>query len=296
MTRYGPHAASISLYVVPSFIRSGGPFPCAKGDPRMLFKRIVGTFVLCTVLLLPVSAWAAHPLVTDDTGTQGKGKFQLEVNGRYDRERETVAGASVKTTGGQAATALSSGIADTADLVLGIPYLWSTVKNDGITTSDEQGISDTTLEVKWRFFEKEGFSFALKPGISFPTGDEDKGLGAGKTGYHIYLIGSKEAAPWAFHANLGYSRNENSEVVDELKDIWHASLAVTYEVIKNLKVAGDLGIERSPNKASDNDPAFMIGGIIYSVNKDLDLDAGVKYGLTSSETDFSLMAGTTIRF
>jgi hypothetical protein len=30
------------------------------------------------------------------------------------------------------------------------------------------------LELKWRFFEKDGLSFALKPGIAFPTGNEKK--------------------------------------------------------------------------------------------------------------------------
>jgi hypothetical protein len=169
-------------------------------------------------------------------------------------------------------------------------------RDDGVTFSDEQGISDTTLEVKWRFFEKEGLGFALKPGISIPTGDENKGLGAGKTGYHIVLIGSNKSAHWAFHANLGYSRNENGEAVDVLKEIWHASLAATCEIIKDLKIAGDIGLEWSPNKASDNDHAFMIGGVIYSVKENIDLDVGVKYGLTSSETDLSLMAGTTFRF
>lgn len=255
-----------------------------------------GRLLLCVLLLAPATAWAAHPLITDDADVQGKGKFQLEVNGQFNSDRDTVAGESVKSTGGQAAAILTYGIINSADFILGIPYLWSTVKNNGITTSDEQGISDTTLEVKWRFFEKEGISLAVKPGISFPTGDKNEGLGAGKTGYHVFLIGSKESAPWAFHANLGYRRNENSEVVDELKDIWHASFAATYEIVKNLKIAGNIGIERSPAKASDNDPAFMLGGAIYSVNEKFDVDVGVKYGLTSSETDLSLMAGTTFRF
>jgi len=252
--------------------------------------------VLCAFLLLPASAWAAHPLITDDTGTQGKGKLQIEINGQYNSDKDTIAGASVKSTGGQAGAILSYGIVDSTDLVLSLPYLWSKVKEDGVTTSDEKGISDTTIEVKWRFFDEEGVGFALKPGISFPTGDKNKGLGAGKTGYHLVLIGSKEAAPWAFHANLGYRRNESSEVVDELKDIWHASLAATYEIVQNLKVVGNIGIERSPDKASDNDPAFILGGVIYSVNEKFDVDVGAKYGLTSSETDLALMAGTTYRF
>ena len=267
-----------------------------KGDHRTLSKRLFGGVVLCAVLLLPASAWSAHPLITDDTGTQGKGKFQIEINGQYNSDTDTIAGASVKSTGGQAATILSYGIVDSGDLVLSLPYLWSKVKEDGVITSDEEGISDATVEIKWRFFEEEGLSFALKPGISLPTGDENKGLGAGRTGYHVFLICSKEAAPWSLHANLGYSRNENSEVVDELKDIWHASLAATYAVSKNLKIAANIGIERSPDKASDNDPAFLIGGLIYSLGEQFDIDAGVKSGVTSSETDLALMAGTTYRF
>lgn len=39
--------------------------------------------------ILSSASFAAHPHITDDTGTQGKGKFQLEVNSEfaYDKER-----------------------------------------------------------------------------------------------------------------------------------------------------------------------------------------------------------------
>ena len=260
----------------------------------MYFTRWVGKLVLCTVLFVPAVTWGAHPLITDDSGTQGKGKFQLEVNGQYDSDKETVAGVSKKSTGGQVGATLSYGIIENADLVLSVPYVWGKVKEDEGAVYDEKGISDTTFEVKWRFFEKEGWIFALKPGVSFPTGDENKGLGTGKIGYHVFLIAFKEAAPWAFHANFGYIRNENK--FDEEKNIWHASFATTYEVVKDLKVVGNIGIERSSDKMADNDPAFLIGGVIYSVSKNFDLDFGVKYGLSSSETDLSVLAGIAFRF
>jgi hypothetical protein len=200
----------------------------------------------------------------------------------------------LKSTGGQVSTTLSYGVIENADLVVSLPYQWSKIKEDGVTVSDENGISDTTVEVKWRFFEKDGLSLALKPGVSIPMGNDEKGLGAGKTGYHVFFIGSKEATPWAFHLNIGYIGNENK--VDEEKNIWHASLAATYEVIKDLKIVGNVGIERNPDKVADNDPAFLIGGVIYSLSESFDVDFGVKYGLTSSENDWSLMAGITFRF
>ena len=246
--------------------------------------------ILSIFLFLPAVTWAAHPLLTDDSGTQGKGRFQLEVNGQYDHDQE----AGAKATGGQARATLSFGIVESADLILGLAYVWSKVEEDGTIIYDEKGIADTFLEVKWRFFEKEGWSLALKPGISFPTGDENKTLGTGKIAYHLFLIASKEVGAWTFHANLGHIGHENK--VNEERNIWHASLAVTYEVLEALKVVGNIGIERSSDPTSKNDPAFLIGGVIYAVSKNFDLDFGVKYGLSSSETDLSVLAGMAFRF
>lgn len=253
--------------------------------------RSIGTIVM--VLLWPCMVFASHPLITDDAGTQGKGNHQIEVNGQYDSDKE-IDGVSVKTTSGQAVLALIFGMIDSIDLAVEFPYLWIEEKRDGVPVSNEQGPSDATLGIKWRFFEKEGLSFAVKPGVSFSTGDDDKGLGAGKAGYHVFLIGTREAAPWAFHANFGYIRNENR--FDEEKNIWHASLATTCDVVKNLKISGNIGIERSPDKGADRDPAFLIAGFIYSVAENLDIDFGVKAGLTQSETDYSMLAGLTYRF
>ncbi len=257
---------------------------------RSFFRMIL----LSALIVQPVTAWAAHPLITDDTGTQGSGKFQFEVNGQYDSDKEVVDGVSVKTTGGQAAATLSYGIVDSVDLVLTSPYVWNRTHQDDVLISSVEGISDTTFEVKWRFFERDGLSFAVKPGLSFPTGDEQKGLGTGKTGYHVFVIGSWEVAPWAFHVNAGYIKHENRE--DERTDLWHASVAATYEVVKNLKLVGNAGIEHNADKASDSEPAFVLGGVIYSVSEDFDLDFGIKSGLTESETDLSLLAGLTVRF
>jgi hypothetical protein len=260
----------------------------------MVFMRFVGKLLLFGMLMSPAAVWAAHPLITDDAGTQGKGNFQLEVNGQYDIDEETVSDITVKSTGGQVGTTLSYGIIETVDLVLSLPYRWGNAKEDGFTVYDENGISDTVFEVKWRFFEKDGLGLALKPGVSLPTGDDKKGLGAGKTGYHLFFIASQEIAPWAFHLNIGYIGNENK--VDEEKNIWHASLAATYDVVENLKIVGNIGVEKNPDKAADNDPAFILGGVIYSITKSFDIDCGVKYQLTSSETDMSVLAGMSFRF
>ena len=260
----------------------------------MIRKWLANGMIFMAALLVACPLWAAHPLITDDTGTQGKGSFQLELNGQHDRDKEDVGGISVKATGVEVAATLSYGIVDNVDLVLSLPYIWGREKEDDSVVYKENGIGDASFEAKIKFFEKEGFSLALKPGISLPTGDEDKGLGTGKLGGQIYLIATQEVEPFAFHANLGYIRNEND--ADEREDIWHASLAATLEIVKDLNLVANIGVERNPDTEASEDPVFLIGGVIYSINENFDIDFGVKCGLTDSETDIIGLAGLTFRF
>jgi hypothetical protein len=86
------------------------------------------------------------------------------------------------------------------DLVVGVPYLHVRTKERG-SRSSQAGVSDVSVELKWRFFEESGWSLALKPGITIPTGDRDKGLGSGRVSPSLFLITTKEIEAWAFHLN-----------------------------------------------------------------------------------------------
>ncbi len=266
----------------------------AKQTQEKAWKWFTKSVIIAAALLIACPSWAGHPLITDDAGTVGQGKFQFELAGQYDWDKEDDSGVSVKYRGGEAAATLSYGVLDNVDVVLSLPYAWGKEKNNGVTVWDEKGIMDTGLEVKWRFFEKNDLSLALKPGISIPTGDDDKGLGSGRVAGQVFFIASQEMDPFAFHVNLGYIRNENK--LGELRDIWHASLAGTWEVIDNLQLVANIGIERNPDNDSSIDPAFLIGGVIYSITEYLDIDCGVKIGLTDTESDFSVLAGLTFSF
>jgi opacity protein-like surface antigen len=260
----------------------------------MTWKWFTKGLIFVAILFIAGASWAAHPLITDDAGTQGKGKFQLELNGQYDWDEEDEEGVTVKSTGGEVAATLSYGVAENVDLVFSMPYVWGRAEVNQITEYDEKGIGDAVLEVKMQLFEKNGFSLAFKPGVSFPTGNEEKGLSTGNLGGHLFLIASQEVGSWAFHTNLGYIRNEND--ADEHKDIWHASLATTWEVLKDLNLVANIGIERNADEDANNDPAFLIGGVIYSITENIDVDLGVKCGLSTSETDISALAGVALRF
>lgn len=251
---------------------------------------------VCFGVMFASVSFAAHPLITDDTGTQGKGKFQLEVNGEYGNEKYGIDGKKNTT---KMATTLTYGASENMDIILGIPYQYIRTKTPATDTEPEStkaadGISDISIESKWRFFEKDGLSLALKPGITLPTGDRKRGLGTGRTAYSLFFITTKEAEPWAFHFNLGYKRNENKN--NERIEIWHASAASELEVLKDLRVVVNIGMERNPDKTSNTHPAFILGGLIYSITENFDIDFGIKGGLNKPETDYSVLAGITWRF
>jgi len=262
----------------------------------MIRKFILTAFMM---LVLVGSAFGAHPLITDDTGTQGMGKFQLELNSEFSSDKETVNGVTTKQTGGEVAAILSYGLTETADIVLGMPYQWMKVREEGEVTSEEDGISDISLEFKWRFYEKDGLSLALKPGLTFPAGDEEKGLGNGNVSYSFMFITTKEIEQWAFHFNVGYMHNEFRIQEDEdsnRKNLWHASLASAVQVAEDLQFVTNIGVEKNPDKESNTHPAFILGGVIYSATENFDIDLGVKGGFNNPETDLTVLAGTALRF
>jgi hypothetical protein len=175
-----------------------------------------------------------------------------------------------------------------------MPYQWIRENEDGAAVSSADGPSDISLGAKWRFFERDGASFAVKSAVSLPTGDDEQGLGTGRTGYSAFLIAARESGPWGLYANAGYIRNNNT--FNEERNLWHGSLAGTCEVAERLKLAANIAIEKDPDRASDRDTVFAVVGMIYGITEDLDLDAGVRRGWNQGETDIAMLAGATFRF
>lgn len=258
--------------------------------------RIVPSIAILGWLLFTASAaYAAHPLITDDAGTVGKGGVQIEINAEIAYDKEKLDDSTTqKSEAAEAALTVTYGLTETLDFVVAAPYQRLSAHQNDELAAREKGISDMSLDLKWRFFEKDGWGLALKPGITLPTGNEEKGLGGGRTTYRLFFITTREFEPWALHLNLGYVRNENNG--GDRSDLWHASLAGEVELVKDLKAVANLGIETNPTTGSGTHPAFALGGLIYDLSEKISLDAGVKLGLTKPEADVSYLAGVTIKF
>ena len=60
--------------------------------------------------------------------------------------------------------ALTYGVIDNIDVIWTIPHQWKKTEVSDATVSDVSGVADVSMEIKWRFFEKDGLSLAVKRG------------------------------------------------------------------------------------------------------------------------------------
>lgn len=253
---------------------------------------------LCALIMFTAgTSYAAHPMITDDAGTLGKGTVQIELNGDVGSDKETNAGQATKYNSSQIATTAGIGVTDKIDVTFGYTRPWGDGDVDGASFKDN-GSSDFSLSMKWQVYEHEGFSGAVKPqiGYSYALGVSENDY---TMSYGLNLILTKEFEPFAVHCNVGYTYNDyNLAVVRDASrnSIWNFSLAGTYEVIKDLKAVADFGAATDQDKTVNDMLVYGLAGFIYSVNKNVDLSAGIKVGLTKPETDLTGTFGVTLRF
>lgn len=234
----------------------------------------------------PFAAFAAHPLSTEDTGVQGAGNWQFEFNSDAARQRNTHDSDIV------ANATLTTGLADTLDLALNLP--WQRLQSGDDPRETQRGWGDASVFLKWRVWERDKLSLALKPQLSLPTGDHARGLGSNR--YQPALTG---VASWGddrltLLGNVGYQYADNGD--GQHKDIWSTSTAALIGLTQKVRLVGELGTYTNADPASGKYPAFANIGVIYSPTDKLDLDVGYRHGLNSAEVLYQFGAGVTVRW
>lgn len=241
------------------------------------------------LLLAPAGARAAHPLITEDTATQGAGHLQLELT----NEHTTTRAAGVRRYTVLTSTILGYGVTDTTDVLVSLPYLrLGASAADG--TPGVNGWADAGLDLKWRFYQSGPLSLAVKPGLTFPTGDDTRGLGVGERSWSAYLVTSYDARPWTAHLHFGHLHHNNT--LNERTDIWHASAAVVRQQGEKLKLILDGGVDTNTDRNSDYSPVFVLVGAIWSPRPDFDIDAGFRDQHGDGATGHTWLAGLTARW
>jgi hypothetical protein len=224
---------------------------------------------------------AAHPLQTEDTGTQGTGKVELENGLSWVR----VAGSKAFVYQPQ----LSYGPSPTLDLIL--QPSWLTVRDaQGPTT---RGWGDTNLDAKWRFFDSHPWSLAVRAGWQLPTSQHGLGLPHGEAASHVLLVTTLDAAPFMFHGNVGYARYPASS--GQRTDTGHVSGAVMWAASPRLSFTADAGADSNPSPAARAWPAYLLVGAICTIAPGLDADIGYQH-VHTEQPSRNWLIGLTYRF
>ena len=254
---------------------------------RIALYRSLATLLLFLILNTAIvsASHAAHPLITEDTGTQGPKAHQIELNADW----ATDTGNRTKTGG----LTYPQGVVDGLDLFLNIPTTW------GAPVGEKTGLNDLSIGAKWVLVEDGGFSLGVKPELVMPTGDENKFLGNGRPSYAATVMAQLESGEFTWLFNIGASKNRfklQADRDDKRTLIRRLSAAVLVQSSDRLTLALDVGQADAEDRVERSKPRYAVLGAIYSVNKNLDFDIGYKKGLNAAETDRQWGMGVTHRF
>ena len=244
-----------------------------------------GLAVAALAVLLPQNAvWAAHPFLTEDPGTQGKGRSELELG-----FAAATGDPSINGRGTLFAPQVSFGVADNVDLIVQGFWQTQTPANAGTV----RGVNNTVLDIKWQIADNGSLAWGVRGGLELPTGDEAKGLGGGQVSAHILGIAGWKNDAVQVLLNAGYARLRQPGV---RPNFGFFSVAVTGTDVGAVRTFIEAATFSNTDPALSRWPAVARTGVIYSVNDTLDVDVGFQARLNPSATRAVWLAGATLRW
>ena len=251
--------------------------------PRAVGRAVVATIAATLALIAGTPARAAHPLISEDPGTQGPGGVELETGFAASR------GEPGGGRGAQLAPQLAWGMTETIDVLLVPRYLWLHPQDE----ARRHGVGDTALDVKWRFVETEVVEVAVRAGLELPTGSESKGLGEGGVGWHAVLAMSVAWGPTQVLANLGYVR---SRTAGDRSHQPFVSMAWMLPAEGTLRTFVEVAAQANGDPERSTWPAVARTGLLWRVNDRLDLDVGIEGRLNHAAPRAAFLAGATFHW
>jgi hypothetical protein len=255
-----------------------------------------------SVCLLCSPAHAFFPFQTDDTGTQGTGGNQIEIDYQFLQEYNDDIdedGRVIDTNTGSSNSyplTYTYGVSENIDVFFGIAR----------QTSPVNGWQNTEIGAKWVFAgdQTKDWSVAIAPSVILPVSNnmQDAGLGNAKTNGSVNLIGSYLSEDYELHLNAGYVSNlsaqtEQSEA--QRKSIWSISAAPILVINDQWKFGIDVGLSTNPGYNSQYTLTGEVG-VSYAPIETLQIGLGLIGSRDISANDnarsYAIVAGITYQF
>ena len=240
-----------------------------------------------------------RPDKTNSPHTLDAGHLQLEMDVfSFTHDRNTSARDFVRNDNWTFANAnLRIGLTNWADLQLLIPFFQVNRDRDTVagTLAKQQGIGDLTVALKMNFWGNDGgkTSGGLELFVKAPTANHN--LGNGKVeGSALVLLGAQLPGEFEFGLNTGVAITAN-----DTGNGYHAeainSVSVSHKIFGPLSAYGEFW-SSVPVQAHAPALATVDAGLLLMLGKNVQLDAGVNFGITRAAPDVQTFFGMSVRF
>jgi len=157
----------------------------------------------------------------------------------------------------------------------------------------ETGVGDTTVGVQFLAVRdtKTHPAVAFAYFAKLPTASHAKGLGSGRTDHRLVLLLSKNFGKYDADLNIAYL-NAGREGGTKRDSGIGMALAISRELSKRFGVIGELSGQSLDDSQSKG--IFALSAITYKVNRRLQLDTGMRFGLDPNSSRVGFFAGFSV--
>ena len=191
-------------------------------------------------------AQGGPPLLTDDPGTPGNRRWEINVGFTFDHSRTAVLFETPRVD-------FNYGLGGQIQLKYELP--WVVLNPSGQPRRD--GLGNSLLGVKWRFLDEDnrGISISLYPQLEFnnPTSSADRGLVERGARFLLPIEMARRVGPLDVNWEVGYRFRQHE------RDEWLYGLAFGRRVHPRLELLGELhGTVRRDLR--EDEMVFDVGG------------------------------------
>lgn len=231
---------------------------------------------------MPLFVFAGPPIVTDDTGTPGPGKWEANIGFNMEKRRS-------KTEYQIPVLDVNYGIGERIQLNYIVPWTALHIPEEGT----KSGLGNSEIAIKWRFLDqdKRGIDISVYPRliINNPS-SADRGIVDKGTIFRLPFQMEKKIGIITVNPEVGYDFHQ------EGSDQWIYGLALKYAEVKGLEMLAEI-FGTTDNKFSNAETAVNIG-LRKDVVENVSLHASIGTGLGSGSDRIQLLsyAGFQLRF
>lgn len=178
-------------------------------------------------MVLAGPAFAGPPFATNDPDPPEPGQWEINLPWTLKRARDGSAGGEFVTVD------VNYGYDLYTQLSVEMPVPYGLPAEGGVRF----GAGDVLLEYKRRFgLDAKAGYFGINPQLTLPTGDEERGLGAGRATLQLPLLYQKQWGDTVVYGDARYKLWAG----DGGKSYWFFGLALEHAVGERLKLGGEL--------------------------------------------------------